>query len=80
MILENIEGHYSETQFINPFVLFHQSAMTIHPEEGIHWPTMITAVVAITAISIYQQLIMPNMPFLIRSYFPDVTLLSTGQD
>lgn len=54
--------------------------MTIHPEEGIHWPTMITAVVAITAISIYQQLIMPNMPFLIRSYFPDVTLLSIGQD
>ncbi|KAK8817276.1 zinc induced facilitator-like 2 protein [Blastocystis sp. ATCC 50177/Nand II] len=46
--------------------------MTIHPEEGIHWPTMITAVVAITAISIYQQLIMPNMPFLIRSYYPDI--------
>ena len=41
---------------------------------------MMTAVVAITAISIYQQLIMPNMPFLIRSYFPDVTLLSSGQD
>lgn len=49
--------------------------MPIHPEEGIHWPTMLTATLAIISISIYQMLIMPNLPFLIRSYFPDVGFL-----
>lgn len=53
--------------------------MTIHPEEGIHWPTMITAVVAMIDYTLYQHLIMPNMPFLIRSYFPDVIKAAYSQ-
>ena len=48
--------------------------MTIDPEKGIHWPTMITTVCSLIVWSLFIQLLVPNLPFLIRTYFADVNL------
>ena len=46
--------------------------MTVDAEKGIHWPTLISATMAILSMSVYTQLLQPNFPFLIKTYFPDV--------
>lgn len=56
------------------FYSFLKRRMTIDPEKGIHWPTMTTAVSSIIVWAIFVQLIVPNLPFFVRSYFPDVLL------
>lgn len=60
VVLNNSSHHYF------PF------RMKIDPEKGIHWPTMIADVVAGITLNVYSQLLLPNLPFLIKSYFPDV--------
>ena len=49
--------------------------MTIDVEKGIHWPTLISATMAILSLNMYTQLLQPNFPFLIKTYFPDVVLM-----
>ncbi len=49
--------------------------MTIDVEKGIHWPTLISATMAILSLNMYTQLLQPNFPFLIKTYFPDVVLI-----
>ena len=46
--------------------------MKIEPDKGIHWPTMIADVAAAISFSAHFQMFLPNLPFLIRAYFPDV--------
>ena len=46
--------------------------MKIELEEGIHWPTMIADLAAAISFSIHFQMLLPNLPFLIKVYFPDV--------
>ena len=53
--------------------------MKIDPEKGIHWPTMIADVVAGITLNVYSQLLLPNLPFLIKSYFPDVKYGEWGE-
>ena len=48
--------------------------MTIDVEKGIHWPTLISATMAVLSLNMYTQLLQPNFPFLIKNYFPDVVL------
>ena len=48
--------------------------MPIDVEKGFHKGTLITCVLAITAQGIMNNIIISSLPFMVRSYLPDVVL------
>ena len=48
--------------------------MPIDVEKGFHKGTLITCVLAITAQSIMNLIILPTMPFMVQFYLPEVVL------
>ena len=48
--------------------------MPIDVEKGFHKGTLFTCVLAITAQSVMNLIILPTMPFMVKYYIPNVVL------
>lgn len=51
-----------------------ESPMTIDPENGFHVGTVVSCIFGVTGQTVYNCLLLPCLPFMIKYYYPDVSL------
>ncbi|KNB46855.1 tansporter, major facilitor subfamily protein [Blastocystis sp. subtype 4] len=52
--------------------------MTIDPENGFHVGTVLSCIIGVTGQTVYNCLLLPCLPFLIKFYYPDIDYSDIG--